>query len=127
MSTLRGRIAIFVGAVAAMTAMVGCAFIYPGATAAGWLVGFVFWAQILVGNLSLMMIHRLTLGRWGEIIAPVVEPAALVIPLLVLFAVPIFVAIPALYPWAQHTPSLKPDILSLYLNRPAFVVRSLVA
>lgn len=74
-----------------------------------------------------MMIHRLTSGGWGEIIAPVVGPAAMTIPLLVLLAVPVFVAIPTLYPWAQHPPSLKPDVLSIYLNRPAFIVRSLIA
>ncbi|WP_136626261.1 hypothetical protein [Bradyrhizobium macuxiense] len=87
----------------------------------------MFWAQILVGSLSLMMIHRLTSGGWGEIIAPVTEPSAAAIPLLLLLAVPIFVAIPALYPWAQRPLTVKPDVLSLYLNRPAFVVRSLVA
>jgi len=49
------------------------------------------------------------------------------VPLLVLLAVPVFLAIPALYPWTQHPPPVKPDVLSLYLNRPAFIVRSLVA
>ncbi len=127
MSTLRGRIAIFMGAVAALAAMVACAIINREAAAAGWLVGFVFWAQILVGSLSLMMIHRLTAGGWGEITAQVVEPAATMIPLLILLAVPVFVAIPALYPWAQHPASLKPDVLSIYLNRPAFIARSLIA
>ena len=127
MIAARSRIAIFIGAAAALAGVVLCTIIDPKAAAAGWLVGFVFWAQILVGSLSLVMIHRLTSGSWGEIIAPVAEPAAAAVPLLVLLAVPVFLAIPALYPWAQHPPSLKPDVLSLYLNRPAFIVRSLVA
>jgi hypothetical protein len=127
MTALRSRIAIFIGAAAALAAVVGCAIISPGAAAAGWLVGFVFWAQVLVGSLSLVMIHRLTSGGWGEIIAPVVEPATAMVPLLFLLAVPVFLAIPALYPWALHPPSVKPDVLSVYLNRPAFIVRSLVA
>lgn len=127
MTAPRSRMAIFVGAAAAVAAVVGCAIISPRAAAAGWLIGFVFWAQILVGALSLLMIHRLTSGGWGEIIAPVVEPSVAAMPLLVLFAVPLFVAIPALYPWALHPPSVKPDVLSIYLNRPAFIVRSLVA
>lgn len=126
--TPRSRsIAGLIGGVAALLGVVGCAIVDPAAASAGWLVGFVFWAQIPVGSLSLMMIHRLTSGDWGEIIAPATEPAAASIPLLVLLAVPIFVAIPALYPWAQQPPTVKPDVLSLYLNRPAFVVRSLVA
>jgi hypothetical protein len=127
MTNSGSRIAIFTGAAAALAGAGGCAMVNAGAASAGWLVGFVFWAQILIGSLSLVMIHRLTSGSWGEIIAPVVEPASAAVPLLFLFAVPIFVAIPALYPWSQHSPSLKPDVLSLYLNRPAFIVRSLVA
>jgi hypothetical protein len=127
MTVVAGRIAVFIGAATALVGVVLCATIDPRAAAAGWLVGFVFWAQILVGSLSLVMIHRLTSGGWGEITAPVVEPATAVVPLLIAFAVPVFVAIPALYPWAQHPPSVKPDVLSLYLNRPRFIARSLVA
>jgi hypothetical protein len=127
MSARRRRIAIFIGGAAALGAVVGCWIISPGATAAGWLVGFVFWAQILVGSLSLLLIHRLTSGRWGEIIAPVVEPSAAAVPLLFLLAVPVFLAIPVLFPWALHPADVKPDVLSIYLNGPAFIVRSLVA
>jgi hypothetical protein len=127
MTASRSRIAVFVGAAAALAGVVLCAIINPKAAAAGWLVGFDFWAKILVGSLSLVMIHRLTSGSWGEIIAPVAEPAAAAVPLLVLLVVPVFLAIPALYPWAQHPPSVKPDVLSLYLNGPAFIGRSLVA
>ncbi len=97
------------------------------AAAAGWLIGFVFWAQILVGALTLTMIHRLTGGRWGEFAAPAIVPAAAATPLLMLLALPLFVAIPALYPWPQHPASIKPDVLSYYLNTPWFVVRSMVA
>jgi len=127
MTALRNRIAIFIGAAAALAALVACWIISPGAAAAGWLVGFVFWAQILVGSLSLVMIHRLTSGGWGRIVAPVVEPATASVPLLFLLAVPMFLAIPVLYPWALHPAAVKPGVLSIYLNRPAFIVRSLVA
>ncbi len=127
MTPRRRSIAALIGGIAALLGVIGGAIVDPAAASAGWLVGFVFWAQILVGSLSLIMVHRLTSGDWGEIIAPATEPAAAAVPLLVLFAVPIFVAIPALYPWAQQPPTVKPDVLSLYLNRPAFVVRSLVA
>ncbi|MBV8926913.1 MAG: hypothetical protein JOZ74_16210 [Bradyrhizobium sp.] len=127
MTSARDRIAALIAAAAALAGIVLCAIVDPNAAAAGWLVGFVFWTQILVGSLSLIMIHRLTAGGWGEVAAPVLEPCAAAVPLLFLLAVPLFVAIPALYPWAQHPPSVKPDVLSLYLNRPAFVVRSLVA
>ena len=70
------------------------------------------------------MIHRLTGGRWGEIAAPVIEPAAAAVPLLVVLAIPLFIAIPMLYPWPLHPASIKPDVLSYYLNAPSFIVRT---
>jgi hypothetical protein len=73
------------------------------------------------------MIHRLTGGRWGELIAPLAEPATAAIPLLVALAVPLFIAIPVLYPWFGHAAAIKPDVVSYYLNAPAFIVRSLLA
>lgn len=95
--------------------------------AAGWLIGFAFWAQILLGSLCLGMIHRLTGGAWGALVAPVAEPAAAAVPLLIVLAIPLFIAVPALYPWSQHASAIKPDVLSYYLNLPSYVVRSAVA
>lgn len=121
------RTALFVGAAVAIATLVVNAIIDPPLAATGWLVGFLFWAQILVGSLSLLMIHRLTSGRWGEIIASVVEPSAAAVPLLLLLAIPLFLSIPLLYPWSHHPESIKPDVLSSYLNRPAFILRSAIA
>jgi hypothetical protein len=121
------RDAAFVGAIWVALLLVGAAAFNAKAAAAGWLVGFAFWAQILVGNLSILMIHRLTGGRWGEIIAPVTEPAAAAVPLLILLVIPLWVAVPMLYPWPSHPGFIKPDVLSLYLNTPFFIVRSALA
>lgn len=38
-----------------------------------------------------------------------------------------FVAIPALYPWAGAAGDIKPDVLSFYLNVPFFMLRGIVA
>ena len=97
------------------------------AVAAGWLIGFAFWAQILVGSLTLLMIHRLTGGRWGELAAPIIGPTAAAMPMLIVLAIPLFIAIPALYPWSHHPGGIKPDVLSYYLNTPAFIVRTVLA
>ena len=121
------RNAAFVGAALAAVLLVIAVYLNPKAAAGGWLVGFAFWAQILVGSLTLTMIHRLTSGRWGEIIAPAIVPAAAALPLLILLAVPLFIAIPKLYPWPQHLDTIKPDVLLYYLNVPSFIVRSVLA
>lgn len=126
--TSRGsRGLLFSGAAITMAGLVVAAILDPRIAGGGWLVGFVFWAQILLGSLSLVMIHRLTGGRWGEIIAPVTGPICAALPLIVVLAVPIFVAAPMLYPWSGHALSVKADVSSVYLNDPAFIVRSAVA
>lgn len=121
------RNAAVVGAAWAAALLIVAALLEPKAAAAGWLVGFAFWAQMLVGSLTLIMIHRLTGGRWGELAAPVIEPAAAAVPLLLLLTVPLFISIPTLYPWPHHPAAIKPDVLSYYLNVPSFIVRTTLA
>jgi|SRR5579862_2219729 len=121
------RTASFAVAVGLAVLLTVIAVFNTKAAASGWLVGFVFCAQILVGSLTLVMIHRLTGGRWRQIIAPAIEPASAAVPVLILFAVPLFVSIPALYPWLHRPAAIKPDVLSYYLNVPSFIVRSVLA
>jgi hypothetical protein len=121
------RTAALVSAAGLAALLVATAFFDSKAIAVGWLVGFAFWSQILVGSLTLIMIHRLTGGRWGPLLAPAVEPAAAMLPLLLVLAVPLFIALPTLYPWLQRPPTIKPDVLSYYLNTPSFILRSAIA
>jgi hypothetical protein len=113
--------------IAAAGGMAIVAIFAPRIAAAGWLVGFVFWSQIPLGSLMLMMIHRLTGGRWGEALYPALAPAARLAPLLLLLIVPVFIAIPLLGPWSHRSGDVKPDVLSYYLNTPLFIARSLIA
>jgi hypothetical protein len=118
---------LLIGASVAMAGLVAVATFAPRTAAAGWLVGFVLWSQIPIGSLVLMMIHRLTGGRWGEALHPAFTSAARFVPLLFVLIVPIFVAIPLLTPWAHHHGDVKADVVSYYLNQPFFIGRSLIA
>jgi hypothetical protein len=124
---LKSRAALFGGAAVAAAGLVVTALFEPRSAAAGWLVGFAFWSQVLIGSLLLLMIHRLTAGRWGEMVAPALAPATASIPLLLVFAVPLFLVIPLLYPWFEHAAAIKPGVLARYLNTPFFIARSVVA
>ena len=119
--------AAFVGAVWAAIVLIVIAVFDVKSAATGWLIGFAFWSQILIGSLTLVMIHRLTGGRWGEVAAPAIEPAAAAVPLLIVLVIPALIAIPVLYPWSHHATAIKPDVLSYYLNTPVFVLRTAVA
>ncbi len=118
---------MLIGASFAMAGVVMVATFAPRTAAAGWLVGFILWSQIPVGSLVLLMIHRLTGGRWGEALYPALASAARFLPLLLVLIVPVFVALPLLAPWADHADGVKSDVISYYLNAPFFIGRSLVA
>jgi hypothetical protein len=122
-----GRIALLIGAALVTTLLIASAIYDAKAAAAGWLIGFVFWMQIMLGSLILVMIHRLTSGRWGELIASVIAPSLAAMPLLILLAIPMLVAMPLLYPWVQHSDVVKPEVLSDYLSRPFFIGRTAIA
>jgi hypothetical protein len=99
----------------------------PKQAAAGWLIGFLFWSQIPIGCLVLSMIHTLTGGRWGLILRPVLVPATAALPWLFIAIIPVFIAIPVLYPWTQPIAAVKPDVAAHYLNTPFFIARSVIA
>jgi hypothetical protein len=122
-----GRTAFLIGAAIAGVLLIASAIHDPAVAAAGWLIGFVFWMQILLGSLILILIHRLTSGRWGEVIANVVGPSSAAMPLLIVLAIPLFVAMPVLYPWVHHPGAIKPAVLSDYLNRTFFIGRTAIA
>ncbi len=123
----RIQLAAVAAAAAAGAGLVVLAIFEPRQAAAGWLVGFLFWSQIPIGSLVLTMIHVLTGGRWGWVLRPVLAPAMATIPWLLIAILPIFVAVPALYPWTHQISAVKPDVASHYLNVPFFIGRSVIA
>ena len=54
------------------------------ALARGWLLAWLTWSAVPVGSLVLILIHRVTGGRWGEALAPALRPAAALVPLAAL-------------------------------------------
>lgn len=93
----------------------------------GWLVAFAIWSGVPVGSLVLLMIHRLVGGRWGEALSPVLRPAALFTPAVLLAFLPIAVAMPAVYPWLGAGAEPTSSFTAWYLSEPGFLVRAAVA
>jgi hypothetical protein len=107
--------------------LVAAAMLIEGvnATARAWLICFAVASQVPIGSLVLLMIHRLSGGVWGSAFAPVLQPAALCLPLAVLAFVPIALAAHVIYPWIGSGDATS--AVHLYLNTPAFLARSAVA
>lgn len=113
-----------------IAAVVGLAInlaVAPQAAAQGWLIAFVFVSGIPIGSLVLLLIHRLTGGRWGEALAPVLMRAAALTPLIALAFVPLAFGLSAPYRWAADTAAIRPALAHYYLNEPAFLLRAAIA
>jgi hypothetical protein len=93
----------------------------------GWLIAFVFVSGLPIGSLVLLLIHRLTGGRWGTALAPVLIPATAMVPFVALAFLPLAFDLSAPYRWASDTSILRPAVAHVYLNQPAFLLRSGVA
>ena len=117
---------LLVAAALCCLALIAVALRWPRPAAAGWLTGFLLVSGVPIGSLGWLLIHRLTGGRWGAQLAPVLSAAATLMPALIVLAIPLMIAVPALYPWLHASNTVKPSVLTLYLNVPLFVVRTAI-
>lgn len=93
----------------------------------GWLLAFAIWSCVPIGSLTLLLIHRLTGGKWGVAAAPVLRPAAAMMPLVLLAFLPMLAALSRIYPWAANAGRIPHDVARWYLAEPWFILRALVA
>lgn len=96
------------------------------AVAQGWLAGFVVVSSVPIGAVALLMIGRLTGGRWLEVFGPELRRLAARTPWLFLFAVPFLVAPQFVFQWAE-APGKTPELLKLYFSPWLFAARTLLA
>ncbi|UFW43847.1 hypothetical protein [Bradyrhizobium sp. WSM471] len=93
----------------------------------GWLLGFAIWSCAPIGCMTLLLIHRLTGGRWGFAAGPVLRPLAVMVPLVAIAFIPVLAGLTDIYPWAAGASQIKPDIARWYLGQPWFVLRAVIA
>ncbi len=94
-----------------------------------YLMGWVFWVQVALGALVILMIQNTVGGRWGLVIQRVAEAATTTLPLLAILFVVIIIGIPHLYEWSHADVVAQDELLQAkapYLNVPFFIVRSVL-
>ncbi len=91
-----------------------------------WLFAFLFWVNVGVGCLSLLLIQHLTGGMWGLVIRRLLEAGARTLYLAPLLFVPVILGLGQIYPWAHADAASDPILLKKapYLNTSFFVVRA---
>lgn len=118
MTHARLELALWIAAaIGIIASAVGWA-IAPPVFGAAWLAVLLLWLAWPVGSLALLLIHRLTGGRWGVVIGAQLAQGMAASPLILLAIVPLLLLVPSIYSWAH------PDIAhtlgnTRYLN-PAF-------
>ena len=58
-----------------------------------WLLGFIFWAGIGFGCLSVLLLQYLTGGAWGVVIRGILEAGTRTLPVIVLLFIPLAIGI----------------------------------
>jgi hypothetical protein len=89
----------------------------------GWLAGFALWSAVPIGALVLLLMVRLIPGTWREELEPPAQAMCLLLPLVLLAALPILLGAGALFPWAGVT---REGFQDVYLTRGFFAVRTLL-
>jgi len=89
-----------------------------------YLFGYVFWAGVAVGCLSISMLSHLTGGMWGLFIRRFLEAGTRTIPVLALLFLPVAFGVGRIYSWTQpgDDPVLREK--AAYLNIPFFLGRA---
>src|SRR2546427_2210959 len=92
-----------------------------------YLVAWLFFLGLALGSLSILLVHQLTGGRWGNVISQPLFAAALTLPLLTVLFLPLLVVLPDLFVWAAPTAVAQSELVQQkhwYLNVPGFDLRA---
>jgi hypothetical protein len=120
------RKAIVFGAVGAAATVAGY-FFHHDTFFQSYLIGFIFWLNIALGSLGLLMVTHLTGGAWGIVSRRVLEASVRTLPVLAILFLPIAFDLKHLFHWA-HPGVMDADPLlktkEAYLNPTFFYIRA---
>lgn len=121
-----GRVALVAGVVG-LAASVAGGVASPALFFRAYLFGYLFWLEIALGSLAILMISHLTGGAWGAVVRRFLESALGTVPLLALLFLPLLLGTEELYAWARPGALARDESLvhkAAYLNVPFFVARA---
>lgn len=120
-----GKLAAIAG-VAGLVLSAGGYFVDSEQFFYSWLTSFMFWTSIALGGLCFTMLHHLVAARWSVVLRRISENIMGVLPIMVVFLVPILLGMHDLYHWS-HADLVETDHLlkgkAAYLNPTFFVIR----
>lgn len=128
MTLPRGKavgILAFAGAAGLLSCIAG-AMVDLRAALAAWMTASLILTGLPLGAMTLLMIHGLTGGRWGEAMLPPLRATVATLPLALAFLLPILLRPDLVFPWAVADTAALPEVVRAklaYLDVPFFLVR----
>ncbi len=122
------KISLIVGVLGILALIVGY-FLGVDDFFQSYLIAWIFWIQVALGALVILLIQNTVGGRWGLIIQRLVEAATQTLPLLAVLFLVIIAGIPQLYEWSHADVMAHDELLQAkapYLNVPFFIVRAVI-
>ncbi|MEE8201065.1 MAG: hypothetical protein V3R29_07835 [Candidatus Acidoferrales bacterium] len=119
------RVALGVGVVVSAVCVVA-ALDSPQQFFRSYLLAYLFWMNLALGCLALVMLHHLVGGQWGMVIRRLLESGTRTLPLLLLLFLPLVFGLQEIYPWTHPEKMAEPALQhkAVYLNVPFFLARA---
>jgi hypothetical protein len=93
-----------------------------------YLIAYIFWINITIGSLAVLMVQHLSGGKWGLVARRVLEASSRTLPVMAVLFLPIALNLPELYAWARPEAAADPLIQTKasYLNANFFYLRAVL-
>ncbi|RUX34015.1 hypothetical protein EOA23_03935 [Mesorhizobium sp. M2A.F.Ca.ET.042.01.1.1] len=91
-----------------------------------WLPASIFVLSFPLGALTILMVHGLTGGRWGEAVRQPLRIMIAMLPLALILLLPVLMRLDLVIPWAGADSAMLPEKVReklAYLNMPFFLLR----
>ncbi|EDY16656.1 hypothetical protein CfE428DRAFT_5769 [Chthoniobacter flavus Ellin428] len=120
------RTAWIVGVVGCILWLIGIVVARHTAFQSYWFA-WIFWNGIGFGALSILMLHILSGGAWGNVVRPTIRAAIFTIPMMAVLMIPIFFSMGDVFPWATvHGLDQAMPHKRVFLTTPWFIVRAVI-
>ncbi|WP_224548645.1 hypothetical protein [Mesorhizobium sp. CA16] len=91
-----------------------------------WLPAILFALSLPLGALTILMVHGLTGGRWGDAVRQPLRIMIAMLPFALVLLLPVLMRLDLIFPWAGADPAMLAEQVReklAYLNVPFFLLR----
>jgi hypothetical protein len=122
------RRSLWVGIIFGIASIIG-AIITPAQFMHSYLLGYMWWLEMTLGCLALLMTQFLTGGSWGMVLRRFFEAGSRCLWLMALLFLPIVIRMHSLYFWTDRARVAEEGMqhqAQMYLSGPSFVLRAVI-